>query len=109
MDIEILKKQIKEIGKTIRFIQKNGVMEGDSLETIIFKKYLELENTKKVTDYINELGYRKDTSNKQGIPKRKYITTDISNVLKDKNVEVDKKIKAYVVKLFNKNKRGGFS
>ncbi|MFA9398040.1 MAG: hypothetical protein ACERKV_07230 [Clostridiaceae bacterium] len=109
MNIDSLKIQIQEIKKTIRFIENNKIVEGDSLETIIFKKYLELENTKKVTQYINDLGYRKATSNKQGIKERKYITTDISNIIRDKNTNVDKKLKVYVVKLFNKNKRGGFS
>lgn len=109
MDIEDLKKQIREIEKTIRFIQKNIVIEGDSLETIVFKKYLEVESTKKVTDYVNELGYRKATSNKQGVQERKYITTDISSIIKNKNVNVEKRLKAYVVKLFSKNKRGGFN
>lgn len=109
MNIETLRNQIKKIEETIRFIEKNKVNEEDSLETIIFKKYLEFENTKKVTKHINDLGYRKTTSNKQGIKERKYITTDISTILKDKNAKVETKLKTYVIKLFNKNKRGGFN
>lgn len=109
MDVDILKNQIKEIESVIRFIEKNKLMEGDSLETIVFKKYLELESTKKVTEYINSMGYTKATSNKQGVSERKYITSDISNILKDKKCNVDKKLKAFVMKLFNKNKRGGFN
>lgn len=109
MDVETLKNQIKELEETIRFIEKNKVKYGDSLETLVFKKYLELESTKKVTEYINNSGYKKPTSNKQGIRERKYITTDISSILKDKNVKVEAKLKAFVMKLFNKNKRGGFN
>lgn len=109
MDIETLRNQIKEIENTIKFIEKNKVKEGDSVETIIYKKYLEVESTKKVTEYINDLGYRKEAANKQGIKERKYITTDISNVLKDRSIKVDSKLKSYVMKLFNKNKRGGFN
>lgn len=109
MNVDILKNQIKEIEATIKFIEKNKVMEGDSLETIVFKKYLELESTKKVTEHINSLGYTKATSNKQGVSDRKYITTDISKILKDKKCNVDKKLKTFVMRLFNKNKRGGFN
>ncbi|URZ08946.1 recombinase family protein [Clostridium felsineum] len=109
MNVEVLKKQMEEIKNSIKFIQNNKIKAGDSVETIIFKKYLELESTKKVTEYINELGYRKETSNKQGVNERKYITKDISNILKDKNVKVEARLKTYVIKLFNENKRGGFN
>lgn len=109
MNIKTLQNEIDEIRKLIKFIKNNRIVEGDSPETIIFKKYLELENTKKVTEYINSLGYKKPTSNKQGVKERKYITTDISNILKDRNVNVEPKLKALVMKLFNKNKRGGFN
>lgn len=109
MDIDSLQKQMEEIQRAMGFLNENKVLEGDSLETIIFKKYLEVENTKKVTQYINDVGYRKPTSNKQGVKERKYTTNDISNILKNKNVTVDQELKKYVMKLFNKNKRGGFN
>lgn len=109
MDVKTLNEQIRKLQDMIKFIENNQISEGDSVETIIFKKYLELESTKKVTNYINELGYRKPTTNKQGIYERKYITTDISNTLKDKRVRVDKELKDFVIKLLNKNKGGGFN
>lgn len=109
MDVETLKNEINKLEDTIRFIERNKVKECDSIETIIFKKYLELENTKEVTEYVNGLGYRKPTSNKQGLKERKYITTDISSILKNKNANVETKLKTFVIKLFNKNKRGGFN
>jgi hypothetical protein len=65
------------------------VQPDDTLETIIFKKYIELGNVAKVAEYINDQGYRIKTDSNIG--QKKYIHNDISDVLNDKKVSVDKK------------------
>lgn len=74
---------MEEIKNTVKFIKNNKIKEGDLVEIIIFKRYLELENTKKATEYINELGYRKETSNKQDVKNKQGIRIKMQKVSKD--------------------------
>lgn len=89
--------QIAELENIVDTIENNAVInENDTLETIVFKKYLELENADKVSKYINDLGYRIKTNSRLG--ERKYISSDISDIITG-NVDVDTELKAVVQKL----------
>ena len=84
-------------------IQNNSeIKDTDSFETIIFKKYLELENVQSVAKYINDLGKRVKTDSYVG--ERKYIGTDITEIL-IKDVDVEPKLKNVVQNLQDKNYR----
>lgn len=91
-------KKYKEIIKVIE--ENTEIKDTDSLETIVFKKYLELENVQSVAKYINDLGYRIKTNSYVG--ERKYKGTDITNILA-KDVDVEKKLKKVVQNLQDKN------
>lgn len=95
------RKDMKDIKEIIEVIENNGeIKEDDTFETIIFKKYLELENVKKVADYINSLGYRVET--KSYIGERKYTSIDISKII-GHDPPVEKKLKNVVQELHCKN------
>lgn len=82
------KSDMKSIKSIIEVIENNSeILDGDSLETIVFKKYLEVENVKKVADHINLLGYRIKTESYIG--ERKYTSNDISRIIaSDETVEI---------------------
>jgi hypothetical protein len=93
--------EMKRMKKIIEAIEENSVInEDDPLETIIFKKYLEVENVQKVAKYINDLGYRIKTESYIG--ERKYIGGDITDILMS-DVNVEKKLKQVVKELQEKN------
>lgn len=105
MYIKDIDDKIKELMELKYFLKINTVDVNDTVETIIYKKYIELENVSKVTDYINGLGYRIETSgSKQGKTERKYTSNDISSIITNKNVNVEKKLKIFTVKLFKHHK-----
>lgn len=86
--------EIIRIDKIIRAIEENKeIKEEDSFETIVFKKYLEVENVTKVAKYINDLGYRIKTDSYVG--ERKYIGKDITKILIS-DVNVEKNLKEVV-------------
>ena len=88
--------KIQKIEKTINILEsKSQIKEDDNFETIVFKKYLELESVRAVANYINELGYRVKTDSYIG--ERKYIGTDITKIILS-DIEIDKELKE-VVKL----------
>jgi hypothetical protein len=92
---------MKAIKGLIEVIENNSNIEdGDTFETIIFKKYLELENVKKVADYINSLGYRVKTESYIG--ERKYTSNDISEIIAG-GAEIETKIKNAVQELHSQN------
>lgn len=96
------RKDMKAIKGIIEVIENNGeIKEDDTFETIVFKKYLELENVKKVADYVNQLGYRIKTNSYIG--ERKYIGNDISEIIINKDCLVEKKLKTIVQSLQYKN------
>lgn len=93
-------KGYKEIIETLE--KYSEIEDTDSFETIIFKKYLELENVQSVAKYINDLGYRIKTDSYVG--ERKYIGTDITEIL-IKDVDIEPKLKKIVQNLQDKNYR----
>ena len=89
-------KKIQKIEKIINILEnKSQIKEDDNFETIVFKKYLELESVRAVANYINELGYRVKTNSYIG--ERKYIGTDITKIILS-DLDIDKELKE-VVKL----------
>lgn len=91
--------KIEKIEKIINIIEKKSeINDDDNFETIVFKKYLELENVREVANYINEKGYRIKTSSYIG--ERKYIGTDITKIIMS-DIEIDNDLKE-VVKLIQK-------
>ena len=99
LEEKIIKKhneKIQKIEKIINILEnKSQIKEDDNFETIVFKKYLELESVRAVENYINELGYRVKTNSYVG--ERKYIGTDITKIILS-DIEIDKELKE-VVKL----------
>ena len=99
LEEKIIKKhneKIQKIEKIINILEnKSQIKEDDNFETIVFKKYLELESVRAVANYINELGYRVKTNSYIG--DRKYIGTDITKIILS-DLDIDKELKE-VVKL----------
>ena len=99
LEENIIKKhneKIQKIEKIINILEnKSQIKEDDNFETIVFKKYLELESVRAVANYINELGYRVKTNSYIG--ERKYIGTDITKIILS-DLDIDKELKE-VVKL----------
>ncbi|MBX9139238.1 hypothetical protein HCG75_17915 [Clostridium sp. K12(2020)] len=99
LEEKIIKKhneKIQKIEKIINILEnKSQIKEDDNFETIVFKKYLELESVRAVANYINELGYRVKTNSYIG--ERKYIGTDITKIILS-DLDIDKELKE-VVKL----------
>lgn len=99
MKLYDINNKIKELNKLKKMLMI-PISADDSVEEKIFKKYLELESVSKVAEYINGIGYRIENN-------RKYIANDISSVIRDKNVVLNKnEIKTIVIKLFNGHKKG---
>ena len=94
LEEKIIKKhneKIQKIEKIINILEnKSQIKEDDNFETIVFKKYLELESVRAVANYINELGYRVKTDSYIG--ERKYIGTDITKIILS-DIEIDKELK----------------
>lgn len=97
LEEKIIKKhneKIQKIEKIINILEnKSAIKEDDNFETIVFKKYLELESVRAVANYINELGYRVKTNSYVG--ERKYIGTDITKIILS-DIEIDKELKEIV-------------
>lgn len=88
--------KIQKVEKIINILEsKSQIKEDDNFETIVFKKYLELESVRAVANYINELGYRVKTDSYIG--ERKYIGKDITKIILS-DIDIDKELKE-VVKL----------
>ena len=94
LEEKIIKKhneKIQKIEKIINILEnKSQIKEDDNFETIVFKKYLELESVRAVANYTNELGYRVKTNSYIG--ERKYIGTDITKIILS-DIEIDKELK----------------
>lgn len=70
-----------KLNQFISILDKCTVYPDDSLHTVIFKKYLELSDTVKVTTYINDQGHRIKTNSYKG--ERKYTSNDIADIIKE--------------------------
>ncbi|WP_297429288.1 hypothetical protein [Clostridium sp.] len=97
MSRELLEKKAKyrtiaakfsqKIDRFVNILDTCTIATDDSLETIIFKKYLELGDLVKVTAYINNQGYRIKTGSYKG--ERKFISNDIADIIDKPGDNVD--------------------
>ncbi len=71
-----------KVNRFIKLSEKNISKDNDNINTIVFKKYIELSDVKRVADYINSLGLKIPTDTYIG--ERKYLTNDITVILKSK-------------------------
>ena len=97
-------KEISVINNILDTIEKySDIDKDDSFITIVFKKYLELENVSEVAKYLNDNGYRIKTDSYIG--QRKYIGRDVTEILISEDVDlvVDKQLKDTVQYLQDKN------
>ena len=93
--------KMRIINKILNAINsKSELKECDDFETIVFKKYLEVENVSHVAKYVNDLGYRVKTNTNIG--ERKYNGTDITEILIS-DVNIDEELKEVVKYLQDKN------
>ena len=87
-------KKVSKINKYIEILNKSEIKENDSFETIVYKLYMQLDNIKLVADEINALGYRIKTFSYKG--NRKYQTNDITEIITNKDANVDEDLKEVV-------------
>lgn len=87
-------KKVSKINKYIEILNKSEIQENDSFETIVYKLYMQLDNIKLVADEINALGYRIKTFSYKG--HRKYQTNDITEIITNKDANVDEDLKEVV-------------
>lgn len=93
---------MQRIDKILNTMDKYSVInDNDNLETIVFKKYLELENVNMVAEYLKVNGYRIKTESHAG--QRQYIGRDITDILIRDDVDVDEELKDVVQYLQEKN------
>ncbi|AWK52222.1 hypothetical protein DIC82_14985 [Clostridium beijerinckii] len=71
-----------KINRFVMLSQTNTLEETDDINSIVFKKYIELSDVRRVADYINSLGLKIPTNTYVG--ERKYLTNDITQILKSK-------------------------
>lgn len=80
----------RKLIKTAKIIEEILNIKPNNFKELIFLKYIELENTKNVANYLNINNYRINTLNGS----RKYISTDITAEMEnDENYsKIDKRI-----------------
>ncbi|CDA11212.1 hypothetical protein [Intestinibacter bartlettii] len=83
--------ELDRINQIINIISSFDINQTDNVDEIVFNLYILLNSVKKVADYINEIGYRIETTSKQG--KRKYNSNDITAIIKNKDAMVNNEIK----------------
>lgn len=71
----------KKIDKLRKIMAHQKIKGHEEINTLVFKKYIELNDVTNTTAYINECGYRIPTNTYIG--ERKYKTNDITAILKD--------------------------
>lgn len=83
--------ELDRINQVIKIINSFDINKTNNVDEIVFNLYILLNSVKKVADYINEIGYRIETTSKQG--KRKYNSNDITAIIKNKDAMVNNEIK----------------
>lgn len=83
--------ELESINQVINIIKSFDINNVNNTDEVVFNLYILLNSVKKVADYINELGYRIETTSKQG--KRKYNSNDITAIIKNKDAAVDDPVK----------------
>nr|DAY60717.1 MAG TPA: Putative integrase [Caudoviricetes sp.] len=103
MKIEYIDEQLEKYAYMKECLLKySEIKANEALEVKIFKMYLNIESTTKIASWLNQNGYRLPSIKGQ----RKYRVTDISEILNNKEADVDEELKYIVQKLFKANKSG---
>lgn len=105
----MFKININEINKKIRqytYMKESmerhmEILEGDSIEIIIFKLYLTLESLEKISRWLDSKGYRL----KSQMGNRKYRVQDISKIIKEAE-GIDPELLFIVRRIYELNKKG---
>jgi len=79
LDIKTIEEDIKKKSEILGVLKDAQLIREKSLEGMIYQKYIELQRTDRVAEYINELGYRIKTNSYIG--ERKYIHKDVTSVI----------------------------
>lgn len=78
-------------------VSKLEMNEKDSLEDIVIKKYIEIQNKKEVAKYLNDRGFRIKTKSRNG--ERQYTSKDVNEILCNDKILVDTQIKNIAYKI----------
>lgn len=87
---EEAEKRVEKIDKYLKILRKCKIKKSDSLNVIVFKMYLQLNNVSKVADVVNKLGFRVSTNSRKGC--RKFGSNDITEILKNECIELDEEL-----------------
>ena len=81
--LDELNEKIEELEVVRNKIAEVLQMQCTSLEDVILKKYIELQNGAKVTEFLNNEGYRIKSNGKLG--ERKYSSNDVTDIIINSN------------------------
>ncbi|MDC9396120.1 hypothetical protein PSM38_18125, partial [Clostridioides difficile] len=95
---------INKIDSYLKILEKSIIDESDHVELVVFKLYLQLENVVKVTETVNDLGFRIKTNTYAR--ERKYSTNDITSIITDPFTDVVEDLKILVQERQRKNYYG---
>lgn len=95
---------INKIDSYLKILEKSIIDESDHVELVVFKLYLQLENVVKVTETVNDLGFRIKTNTYAR--ERKYSTNDITSIITDPFANVVEDLKILVQERQRKNYYG---
>ena len=86
-------KKVDEINRYIKVLDSSDIENDDNFETIVFKLYIQLDSVTRTAKELNRLGFRLKTSRNT---ERKYTSNDITEIIKNKNADVDLELKEIV-------------
>ena len=95
---------INKIDSYLKILEESIIDESDHVELVVFKLYLQLENVVKVTETVNDLGFRIKTNTYAR--ERKYSTNDITSIITDPFANVVEDLKILVQDRQRKNYHG---
>ncbi|MHC1749459.1 MAG: hypothetical protein AB9856_14400 [Cellulosilyticaceae bacterium] len=102
MDIEFIDNKIG-YWENVKKLLLEELPNDASLDTVIYKKYLELENVAEVAKWLNKSGY--SLISKSTGASIKYISNNVTERLEDKKADVDEELKQCVQKIFKNHKK----
>lgn len=97
-------KRVEKIDRYLKILRKCKVKKSDSLNVVVFKMYLQLNNVSKVADIVNKLCFRVSTNSRKGC--RKFGSNDITEILKNGCTELDEELVAIAQHIHECNYKG---
>lgn len=101
---EEAEKRVEKIDRYLKILRKCKVKKSDSLNVVVFKMYLQLNNVSKVADIVNKLCFRVSTNSRKGC--RKFGSNDITEILKNGCTELDEELVAIAQHIHECNYKG---